>query len=324
MLILIVTRALFMLLFASDVDSELHQNSSILTVNAAGNGPVGTWLLQLMDLLPFAKVFSVACAGFLVLLNAVQLNSLFIRNSSFSENTYIPAAFFVFLMSCSADFYFFSPALLASSFIISSLNSLFYHIKYRGTEENIISTGFGIGLVGLIYTPFLWLYIFILLSYLIYSNMLRRRYFLMTWGFLLPLIIYWLIYFWQGRGLESLVYMGNQLTTLALIQISLETLGITLGFGLFIAIIGLGKSYSGQGKTNHQILVQRAMLWNAFFAICIAVLYGGKTLENEILIIPSLAYFCTQLILGMERKWLREGVFILCLAFSLVAVYLGY
>ena len=323
-LLLIVTRVLFMVLINQGFEGISRQNETLLATNPEGNGPLGIWIVELIRSTTFAELLSVSIAAILVLLNGVQLNSLLIRNSSLSENTYVPAAFFVFFMSSSADFYYFSPALLSSSFIILSLNYLFYHIKYRGTEENIISTGFGIGMAGLIYTPFLWLYLFILLAYLIYSNTIRRRYFLMTWGSLLPLIAYWLFYFWNDRGLEALNFLGNQLTAIEAIKVSPKKLGFTLGFGLLIGMMGFGSSFAAQGKTNHQIAMQRAMSWNALFAIVIAVLYAGKVLENEILIIPSLAYFATQLVLNIERKWLREGLFSLCLVIGLMAVYLGY
>ena len=321
-LILVFTRILFALFIGERPMSSPGED--MLSINLQGNGPIGSWILGMILALPFAKVSSITIAGVLVLLNAVQLNSLLIRNSSLSENTYIPSAFFVFLMSCSADFYYFSPALLASSFVIFSLNYLFYHIKYRGTEENIISTGFGIGVAGLIYTPFLWLYLFILIAYLIYSNTIRRRYFLMTWGFLLPIIMYWVFFFWNDRGTEAINFLGNQLAALQTIQVSPQKVGYTLGFGLLLGLMGFGRSFGSQGKTNHQILVQRAMAWNAFFAIIIAAFYAGEILENEILIIPSLTYFATQLVLNIERKWLREGIFSLCLILALLSVYLGY
>ena len=322
-LILIGTRVFFAFM-AMDSSSIQSDPIEFLKVDENGNGPIGLWLDGLISTLPSESIFSIILAGLLVLLNAIQLNTLFIRNSSIKENTYVPAALFIFLMSASGDFYYFSPALLASSLVIFSLNYLFYHIKYRGTEENILSTGFGIGLAGLIYTPFLWLYLFILISYLIYSNTIRRRYFLMSWGFLLPIIVYWLFFFWRDQGSEALSVLGEQLISFNVIHVSLEKNVVSLGFGLLLSLAGFVKLYGSQGKTNHQILVEKAMSWNALFAILIAVLHTGDTLDNEILAIPSMAYFSTQLILNIDRKWLRESLFGLYFVLALLSVFLGY
>ena len=285
-----MTRILFSIFFSTDESSRSIQVIEPLSINAEGNGPLGNWLNNLIESTPVRNLFSIVLAGILVVLNAVQLNSIFIRNSSFKENTYIPAAYYVIFMSSSKDFYFFSPALLASSIILVGLNYLFYHMKYRGTEENIISTGFMVGLAGLIYVPSAWLYLFILLSYLMYSNTIRRRYFLMTWGFLMPIVIFWLFYFWMDLGAHSLSMLGNQIVKLSVIQVAPAQIAVPLGFGLIIALSGFLSSFNQQGKTNHQILVQHSMSWLAFFAIVIVILYACASLLSAAFIVASLSF----------------------------------
>jgi len=323
-LLVIITRLVFV--FTGVLSpSEISVTEYVaLDFTASANGPLGVWIDHLIKSVTFNFGLSIVIASLLVILNAIQLNTLLIRNASLSENTYIPSAIYVFLMSSSSEFYFFSPALLASAFILISLNYLFYHIKYRGTEENIISTGFGIGIAGLIYTPYLWLYLFVLLVYLVYSNTLRRRYFLMTWGFLLPVIVYWLIFFWQDLGADALSSLGIKSISLETIEMDPMKLLMTLGFGLLISLVGFGSSFKNQGKTNHQILVQSSMSWIGFFGVITAVLFTDNGLVCGLLLIIPLTYFCSQLILSISKNWLKESIFSLLLILGLLGTYMGY
>lgn len=249
-----------------------------------------------------------------ILFNALFLNTIFTRNASFEESTYIPAAIYVFLMSASPDFYFLSPALLGSTFVLMSLNYLFYHIKFRGTEENILSTGFTLALACLFYYPFFWLYLLVLVIYLFYSGTITRRYFLMSWGFIMPFLITWIIYFIQDQGQPFLNDLFSQLVSTQVLGIGLDSALTTLPLATALGLIAIIQNFSGHGMTNHQILVQKCMSWVAVFGIATFAIFGKDNLLSLALTVPAISYFSTKLLISLSRKNFAELLFLLILA----------
>lgn len=331
MFILLITRLGFFLF--SDVGKSVLENIGYFVQNPFENssvspffvhaGPLSDLVFSGIDAIGW-PILSIILAAVLILFNAVFLNSLFIRNSSFEESSFLPAAIFVILMSASQNFYFLSPALIGSSFVLISLNYLFYHVKFRGNEENILSTGFTIGIACLLYYPYFWLYLLILIVYLFYSSTIQRRYYLMTWGFVLPPLITWLV-FYVGNTKSDFISSFFESTVNA--QVMGEGLNkglIVLSLSLALAMIAAIQSFSGQGMTNHQILVQKGMSWAGFFGLLLFAIFGNESLVGLILVIPTLSYFSTKMLTGLSKKALAEFLFLALLGGSVATVLLAY
>lgn len=331
MFIIIITRLGFFLF--SDAGKEAFDNIANFVQNPVKNGELGDFFTHsgpLSDLVFSGidalgwPIISVIIASMLILFNAIFLNSMFIRNSSFEESSFLPAAIFVILMSASKSFYFLSPALLGSSFLLVSLNYLFHHIKYRGTEENILNTGFTIGIACLFYYPYFWLYLLVLIIYLFYSSTISRRYFLMTWGFILPVLIAWLVFYFSGTGTDFLSTFFSRIVNVQEMGVGLNR-GLTiLSVGLVLTIISAIQSFQGLGMTNHQILVQKAMSWTGFFGVLFFAIFGNESLLGLILIIPTLSYFSTKMLTSLTKKTIAEILFLTLIGVSIATVLLAY
>lgn len=295
----------------------------VLSKESTHSGPISNLVFIGLSSINI-EVLDIFLTALLILLNGILLNSIFIRNASFQESSYVPAAIYVVLMSASKSFYYLSPELLGSSFLLISLNYLFYHIKYRGTEENILSTGFTIGVAGLCYYPFLWVYLMVLIIYLLYSGTITRRYFLLTWGFILPLLITWLIFFMLGRGGEFLNLMFSESVNYQILGELLNTSAIVYGFGITLSLVAAIQNFSGQGMTNHQILVQKAMSWVGFFGVLTFAIFGFRNPAVLAMVIPVMAYFSTKLFADLSKKYVAELLFVGLFAAAVATVVLGY
>lgn len=295
----------------------------VLSKESTHSGPISNLVFIGLSSINI-EVLDIFLTALLILLNDILLNSIFIRNASFQESSYVPAAIYVVLMSASKSFYYLSPELLGSSFLLISLNYLFYHIKYRGTEENILSTGFTIGVAGLCYYPFLWVYLMVLIIYLLYSGTITRRYFLLTWGFILPLLITWLIFFMLGRGGEFLNLMFSESVNYQVLGELLNTSAIVYGFGITLSLVAAIQNFSGQGMTNHQILVQKAMSWVGFFGVLTFAIFGFRNPAVLAMVIPVMAYFSTKLFADLSKKYVAELLFVGLFAAAVATVVLGY
>ena len=302
--VLVVTRIVFFLFQGS---TSMNPEGYLLN-----SGPLADLLLQALGP-DFPAAINTIVTAILILFNAVFLNTIFTRNTSFEESTYIPAALYVFLMSAAPDFYFLSPPLIGSPFVFMSLNTLFYHIKFRGTEENILSTGFTLGIACLFYYPFFWLYLLVLIIYLFYSGTITRRYFLMSWGFVLPIFITWLVYFLLDEGQVFINHFFVQIISVQMLGNGLEQALISLPLATMLGLIAVIQNFSGQGMTNHQILVQKCMSWVAIFGFAIFAIFGSDNLISLMLAIPAVSYFSTKVLISMKRKGFAEFLFMLIL-----------
>lgn len=331
MFIIIITRVGFFL-FSDPGKIALNNINSFVqnpVENGAANsffihtGPLSELIFSGIDSIGW-PILSIILASLLILFNGIFLNSIFIRNSSFEESSFLPAAIFVILMSASQNFYFLSPALIGSSFVLVSINYLFHHIKYRGTEENILNTGFTIGIACLLYYPYFWLYLLILIIYLFYSSTIRRRYFLMTWGFILPTLIAWLVFYIDSAGSDFMLRFFGSIVNVQAMGEGLN-MGLTvLSASLVLTMISAIQSFSGQGMTNHQILVQKAMSWMGFFGVLLFAIFGNESLVGLILIVPSLSYFSTKMLTALTKKTWAEFLFLALLGGSITTVLLAY
>lgn len=117
--------------------TELH--ASYYTVESALQlGPLFLWLTKFISsafgdpLIP-----SVVLSSLLVTLQAFSLNSILINNKALPQNTYLPAACYVLILSSSPEFMMLSPALCAITFVLIGINYMLFHLQYRGSEENI-------------------------------------------------------------------------------------------------------------------------------------------------------------------------------------------
>lgn len=309
--------------FNTDTWSVLVNEKDLMATDTLHAGPLANLVFVALSSIN-VETLDVFLASFLILLNGIQLNSIFIRNASFQESSYVPAAIYVILMSASESFYYLSPALIGVSFLLISLNYLFYHIKYRGTEENILSTGFTLGLAVLCYYPYLWVYLMVMIIYLLYSGTITRRYFLITWGFILPLLITWVIFFLLNRGDDFLDSLFSEIVNFQEMGEMLNKGLLVYGLGLALGLIAAIQNFSGQGMTNHQILVQKAMSWVGLFGIIVFAVFGNNDLTALAMLLPAIAYFSAKMLADVSKKYVSELLFLALLGVAVATLVLGY
>lgn len=322
-MILLITRISFFIFFNNEPWVLNASQDDFLAMGTLHSGPLSNLLFAGLAGINSELLDATLC-GLLVLLNAIQLNSIFIRNASFQDSSYLPAALYVILMSASADFYHLGPELIGSSFLLIALNYLFYHIKYRGTEENILGTGLTVGLAGLCYYPFLWFYLVIIIIYLQYSGTITRRYFLVTWGFVLPFLITWLIFFVFDQGTNFLNSLFSEAINNQVLGELLNNSLLVYGLALALSFIAAIQNFSGQGMTNHQILVQKSMSWVGFFGVIIFAIFSKERMATLAIVIPVMAYFNSKMLVNISKKTLAELAFICVFGVAIAALALGY
>lgn len=280
-------------------------------------GPLYMLLWQLVNL-SSGIWLSALLAGIFVLINAILINDLFIRNNGLRENTYIPGLFYILLTFISKSSLLLSPQLVGMPFLLISISYILNHIKFRGSEENILSTGFTIGLATLFFIPYALFWPLVLIIYVFYSSTLNRRYFLMSFGFLLPLIALFTYFLFTDNHIKFLEHLWRSISNIGVIPqafVSGKVVVLPLVFSLMGALTG----FSGSRMTNHQIYIHRIMTWLLFFSLFIGTFYlvSGGIIHYEFLALP-MTYFLAKNVLEFNKKWKSEALVWAVLANSII------
>ena len=282
----------------------------IESLGSTNAGPLYGLFYGLITFLgPDSGIISAALSALFVFIQAFLLNTILIRLAAFDENTYVPAIIYAVLMSASPEFMTVGPEMVAMTFVLIGLNYLLTHLKYRGTEENIISTGFTFGLAALFAKSAFFFLPFTILIYLLYSSTLNRRYFLFAFGFGLPFVFIWIYYFWNEAGADFWSGYMSQL-------VHIEGKGLVLhqnllawaALPILFSLVAAAQHFTGVGMTNNQIQIQRTMLWMGLFGMFFYLISANGSFSEFIWIMPAATYFITLLINSIQKPALAEGV----------------
>tara|TARA_Y100001933_G_scaffold223983_1_gene235941 strand:- start:226 stop:1254 length:1029 start_codon:yes stop_codon:yes gene_type:complete len=261
-------------------------------------------------------------ASAFVLVNATTLNALLIRNSAFEENTYVPAALFTILFSFHPSVLWLSAELIASTFFLLALVYLQRHLRYRNSDETVLTAGIFLGLSSLFYIPFAWYVVLALLLFLFYSGTLGRRYLLLFWGFSLTLIGTWMVFLFQEEGADFWLLYAPVLVDFDFNQPLVLNALMGLCLPVAFSFVASTSNLAGMGMTNLQITLKRVFTWIGIFGILTFCFLSGGQIAGVVTLTLALAYFCTEFLLHIQRKWLAELFFLSLIALSVIMLFL--
>ena len=251
-----------------------------------------------------------------VLFQIYYWNSTLIKYRVFDENTYLPAIVMAALFHFSFDLMYLSPTLLGSTFLLLAFGQLFSHtvLQKESSESTLL-----IGIYGGLATGFHWNFVFFL-PFLIFtglsiSSFTVRQLFLAIMGFLLPILLILVFYFWND-GLEQALQVWPIVFTYPnyVYQPYLSWLAPGV-FPLVLALAGyfIGSFFRG-ATINQQKQRQLILIW-LLFSAGLFFLVKNTASYQLVIFLPAMSYFITQFFLYF--KWtllLRPAFFGLVLA----------
>ncbi|MDA1268565.1 MAG: hypothetical protein O2829_05680 [Bacteroidetes bacterium] len=225
-------------------------------------------------------------------------NSTLIRFRVFDENTYLPAIIMAALFHFSFDLMYLSPTLLGSTFLLLAFGQLFSHtiLQKESSESTLL-----IGIYGGLATGFHWNFVFFLpflvFTGLVVSNFKVRQLFLAIMGFLLPILLILVFYFWND-GLEQALQVWPIVFTYPNYgyQPSLSWLGPG-AFPLLLTLIGYVISSFFRGTTINQQKQRQLILTWLLFSAGLFFLVKNNASYQLVVFLPALSYFISQFFL---------------------------
>ena len=249
-------------------------------------------------------------------------NSTLIKYRVFDENTYLPAIVMAALFHFSFDLMYLSPTLLGSTFLLLAFGQLFSHtvLQKESSESTLL-----IGIYGGLATGFHWNFVFFLpfliLTGLAVSSFTVRQLFLAIMGFLLPILLILVFYFWND-GLEQALQVWPIVFSFPKYSYQPSLSWLTPGiFPVLLALIGFAISSFFRGATiNQQKQRQLIVIW-LLFSAGLFFLVKNNASYQLVVFLPALSYFISQFF--MHFSWtllIRPAFFGLVLVLPLWAL----
>jgi hypothetical protein len=245
-----------------------------------------------------------------VLFQIYYWNSTLIKYRVFDENTYLPAIVMAALFHFSFDLMYLSPTLLGSTFLLLAFGQLFSHtvLQKESSESTLL-----IGIYGGLATGFHWNFVFFL-PFLIFtglsiSSFTVRQLFLAIMGFLLPILLILVFYFWND-GLEQALQVWPIVFTYP--NYGYQPYLSWLAPGVFPLVLALAVFFIGsffRGATiNQQKQRQLILIW-LLFSAGLFFLVKNTASYQLVIFLPAMSYFITQFFLYFNWTLLLRPAF---------------
>ncbi len=301
------------------VGENLAEGDRLYTQLWDNIGPFSALIYRLVDLVfSRSQVAYVILAAILITYQCFIFNDFLLTKKAYHENTYVPALVYALLTCLSFDFYTLSPVLLSLTWVLLALRNIFYRIESQSRDVRILSTGIFIGLAVLCYLPSIIYLLSSLLAYLFFANLSFRRFFLLLYGFALPLLIaftyFYMIeaateftqqYLLSFRTIERSPYVGDwRLLIVGMVPLAF----------LLVSLYQLGQY---RRYTNQQGKLQRIMGMKIIAALATLLLVRQLAPYHLLYLVPPIAFFITHFLLIIRRILIAELVTV-GLAFLLI------
>lgn len=270
-------------------------------------GPLVALIYSLIELV-FDRnpLVYVILAILLTTYQALLFNNFLLNKKAYEENTYVPALVYILLSSFSFDFYFLSPVLIALTWILLAMRNVFYRIESRSQDNRILGTGIYLGLAVLCYLPSILFLLSTIMAYLLFTNVSFRRYLLLLYGTLLPLMVA-VTYYFLNDALDAFISQY----VLSFVELSHEMLADPLQL-LYLSIVPLiflliAFYRVGQMRfTNQQSKIQQIMFIKILATIGTLFFVHDLAPYHLLPLLPPAAFYITHYLLSIRRYLLAE------------------
>lgn len=252
--------------------------------------------------------FSVGTCLLFILLQSLMVNRLADRYRLFNERSWIPGMAYVLVASGLPEFLYLSPALVAVTFVPSSLQRIFGAYNVPQATGLVFDAAFWIACGSLFFPPLLVLLPAAYIGLRIIRSFTGREQMVFVMGALVPLFLAWLGYFWFDQGW----YFVQKQFIEPFGMLPWRTLApewLSLGFLLLLLLLAILNS--GGYFYKKLILIQKfisMMYWFLLFG-GVAILFQQAVAPNDFLIVaPVMGIFAAYSLQQIRKPLMAETV----------------
>ena len=253
------------------------------------------WLNDVVHKLPF---ISTAIAFLILLFQAFLLNQIFEVHRITERNQLLVAAVYLTLMSSAGILVKPNQMLILNLLLILLINILFNLFEKPEPYSQAFDAGFVAGIASLIYSPMVYLLIFIWGTFIIYQIFTWREWFISVVGMLMPfvMVVTWL--FAKGQLNEVVINYFQQFAVLPEIGFKPDYYAIIIwGLTSVVVFSGLGKVLKKSTEGTIDIRKKFRVLIFFFFISSASLVYSGQQFSMHLAqaVIPVTAFLTANL-----------------------------
>lgn len=308
------------------IGERLNSDKSLYSEIWTSTGPLSSYFYGLIHFLLGRGQFYQEIVAFCVIFIQTILFTLIVNNNkTFIERNYVPGLFYAIVVSLSFDANKLSPALLATTFLLLAMNSIFRHIDNNdGSSEPIFGMGLFLGLGSLFWYPFPVFLIWALLSLIMFTPVKFKQVLLLVLGFILPVFVAVLFFYVSGSFTEFYAFWVQKGISLEFFdRIDVFELLIIYSLPLAFSVFGMFKVFSNSRYSNFQNRKQQIMVLSGIFGLVAFFLSDNLATYQLLSISPFLAFFIAGYFMHLKGTAFPEILFLVFLTVVLVINNLG-
>ena len=267
----------------------------------------GPLYVQLVNWLKFSPTLTVAIALALIVLQAFILFYVYQANGFFKRSNFLPAIIILIGYSWNSHFQTLHAIIPASIFIIIALNAIMGMYGRQAAYHQVFTAAFSIGIASLFYIPLAYLLLAIWFTLISYRISSWREYAVSIIGFILPLIYYFSMLFWNDELPTGLNHVTDALLNLILPPRISVVNTIWLSLSAFILLVTM---VTVLNVMNDKLISLRRRSWVlfnfSFTSLIMLLLTGWSILSGNYLFVIPMSFFLTGSITMIKRKFWLE------------------
>lgn len=234
----------------------------------------------------------------LTFFQAAIFNNMLIRAKVFESNTYLPALIYVLFTSVHPAFFTLSPTLMGLTLVLLGLGNLLRHVEFRAKKDiQIIMIGLYFGAATLFYFPYIIVLPVSVVLLLVFTNTLGRRYLLLVFGGVFP-IIFAFFYYWLKSDHPG--YFNN-FFSFGVFSLSSQNIGwtnslIALSIPATFALFGLMSFGRQRRLTNYQNRIVQLFLLFGVLALNMLWLEAPISYYSLVIYLPVFVFITVHLV----------------------------
>ena len=270
----------------------------------------------------FSPYLNTLVAGIIVFIQALLLNRLVNHFNLLGKPTFLPALMYITLSGLYSPFLVLSPPLICNFFVIWMLFKLIDFYKSKDSKSDAFDLGMIVAVGSLIYLPFVFFFLLIWISLIIFRPFNWREWIACMIGYITVFFFLAVYYYWGnnlGKFADIWLPLSTKFPNAVVISYYNYLILIPIGVILVLALISLQQNYY---KSYVQIRKTFQLL---FLTLLIAALTfyttGAFHLTHFLLCAAPAAVFFSYFFLHARRRWFYETLYILLAA---VIIYLQF
>lgn len=271
-------------------------------------GTAGLLYERTFGMAGWSPMVSAILASLLVYFQAILVNRLADEFRLMGERNWLPGLFYALVAAGLPEFLFFSPVLLAATFIPIAARRVMKCYKTMKAGSLILEASFWMALGSLMYPPAIWMLIALYAGINIMRSFNPKEQMVFITGAFIPIYLAWTGFFWLDEGGLFLHMQYGRLfdwyrfdmnpdkaTIIKAILWSLMVIGIVLGYGPL-----------SSKKVIQQQKCISVLFWLLFMAGVSFFLRRELFIIHLFLGVCSMSVFIAMLIGGIRRHLLAE------------------